>query len=144
MECHSANSGVSHPDLFQLGKFTLASGRSSFWKIDCDSLTADEIACLARLVLDRVPPFGRVVGVPRGGVRLAAALEAHCRDHCARVLLVDDVYMTGESMRNEREHICRNYRVRNEQVVGFVLFAREVVTDDWITPLFQITPATYG
>lgn len=128
-------------DLFRLGDFYLHSGQRSFFKIDCDALTSTELSCLARLVVDRVPPFGAVVSVPRGGDRLAAFLLPFCRSHCSRVLIVDDVYTTGESMRKAKSSQLRGSCT---EVVGVVLFARVPVTEDWITPLFQMTPATYG
>lgn len=55
--------------LFQRGDFTLASGARSFWKIECDNLSDEEVAILARLLAERIPTaFYDVVGVPRGGL----------------------------------------------------------------------------
>lgn len=136
-------SAVARPDLFSLGKFTLHSGQKSFFKIDCDALTAGEVACLARLILDRVPPFGAVVGVPSGGDRLAAALAMNCRDACPRVLIVDDVYTTGDSIVRQREQVIKDLRCHRSDIVGIVLFAREPIDASWVTAVFQLTPPSY-
>lgn len=134
----------SRSDLFQLGSFTLHSGQKSFFKIECDSLTAGEISCLARLMLDRVPPFGRVVGVPRGGVRFAAALQPYCRPDCPRVLIVDDIYTTGQSIQRQREKALKEFRCHGDDIVGIVFIAREEIPDSWVTALLQLTPAKHG
>jgi hypothetical protein len=37
-------------NLFQLGSFTLASGKSSYWKLECDALADDDIKTLAEMI----------------------------------------------------------------------------------------------
>lgn len=139
-----SDGAVTQKPLFQLGSFMLNSGAKSFWKIDADALTVEDIECLARLALDRVPPFGKVVGVPRGGLRLAAALEPYCRPHCTRVLIVDDVLTSGGSMRRKQGEVAREYRCTSDQIYGLVIFARAPIAQDWIRALFQLSSDTYS
>ena len=124
------------PELFCEGEFRLHSGGQSSWKIECDALSSAEVALLARLVAERAGPFGPVVGVPRGGVRLAHALRRYAAPGCATVLLVDDVATTGRSL------VEADARLRAEgvsEVRSFVLFARGDVPP-WVGRLFQVTP----
>lgn len=112
------------PNLFQLGKFILHSNATSAWKIDCDALTDADIAAVAAMFSEILPPFGSVEGVPRGGLRLAKALEPFVTT--GRVLIVDDVLTTGRSMEDQRA---------GRDAIGAVIFARNVCRP-WIVPLF--------
>jgi hypothetical protein len=114
-------------DLFQTGNFRLHSGEESLWKIECDSLSAQDVATLALMLGQVLPPFGSVIGVPRGGLRLAEALGRHCR--YGPLLIVDDVLTTGRSM--------EGYHQRQPDSIGAVLFARGKCPE-WITPLFKM------
>lgn len=117
--------------LFQLGDFRLHSGATSGYKIECDALTAEDIETLAWLTAQRIGRFGRVEGVPRGGVRLAEALEQYSMLDDDPLLIVDDVWTTGGSMEAHRN---------GREAIGAVIFARNPVAD-WVTPLFVMTPA---
>ncbi len=64
-------------NLFQRGAFVLSSGAKSTWKIECDALTPDDVETLAEMIRQIVVPFGSVEGVPRGGLRLAAAMKKY-------------------------------------------------------------------
>ncbi len=100
--------------LFQQGDFTLSSGARSPWKIECDALTQSDWATLAWMAQEQGPAFGRVVGVPRGGLPFAEALEPYTAD--GPTLVVDDVLTTGASiLRVMADH---------PDSVGLVAFAR--------------------
>lgn len=70
------------------GAFVGNSGAVLPWKIECDALTDATIAGFAAAIAQTVR-FGEVEGVPRGGLRLAKALEAYATD--GPLLIVDDV-----------------------------------------------------
>lgn len=121
-------------NLFQLGSFRLHSGKESSFKIDCDALSNSDLHTIVHLLLPLLPKFTEVVGIPRGGIRLANLLKQHCIAPNAYVrayrLIVDDVYTTGMSMEeavNNSPHACW----------GAVIFARKKVPA-WITPLFTL------
>ena len=61
--------------LFSLSPFTSSAGVTLPFKIECDALTDDDIETLAEMIRQMVGPFSSVEGVPRGGLRLAAALH---------------------------------------------------------------------
>jgi len=112
--------------LFQRGRFQLHSGDVAYWKIDCDALTDGDIDTLASLAFDVLPSFGLVEGVPNGGLRLAASLQAYSRKGVDKLLIVDDVLTTGASMEEQRA---------GRDAIGLVIFARGPAPG-WVTPLF--------
>lgn len=122
--------------LFQRGRFELHSGEVSFFKIDCDALSDEDINTLAMMLAQRLPPFGTVEGVPTGGKRIADALRVYARPGPQRrgsfgakeLLIVDDVWTTGGSM--------EAYRAGRD-ALGAVIFARRQPAD-WVTPLFTL------
>ena len=122
--------------LFQQGNFELHSGEQSTWKIDCDALTDEDLGTLARIISDylalsaQYSEFGKVVGIPRGGLRLAQALEAYITPGCPLTLIVDDVLTTGQSMEAVRMFIGR------EECLGVVLFARNPCPP-WVRAVFK-------
>lgn len=83
--------------MFDYGKFKSASGINLDWKIECDDLSDADIATVAHLISSKVE-FYDVVGVPRGGIRLANALQPYRSQTTDRLLVVDDVWTTGHSM----------------------------------------------
>lgn len=120
-------------NLFTLGDFTMHSGNVGHWKIECDALTDADIECLAFMLAERVGPFSRVEGIPRGGLRIAAAMERYASPYEAfgTPLVVDDVLSTGASFFDwELEHPGVEAR-------GAVLFARGPCPG-WVTPLFSM------
>jgi orotate phosphoribosyltransferase-like protein len=127
--------------LFELKDFRSHSGFSLSFKIECDALGDEDLATLARIIVVHMMTkkdmrFGRVVGIPKGGLRLAAELEKYVTaDRSGPVLIVDDVLTTGESMENTRRQIWADFP--GSEVVGVVLFAR-VRCPDWVTPVFQL------
>lgn len=118
-------------NLFVSGDFKLHSGSRSKWKIDCDALTDEDWETLAQMIVERVPPFGFVEGVPSGGLKLAQVLRKYQSDGSRKCLIVDDVLTTGTSMETWR--IGRD----ENEVVGAVVFARGLCPE-WIVPLFQM------
>ena len=113
--------------LFESGEFVLHSGERSNFRIECDALTDADLTTLAQMLVARLPAFGAVEGVPRGGLRLAAALVPFVTR--GPLLIVDDVYTTGTSVRAHRG---------DREAIGAVLFSRNPVTEDWIYPLFTL------
>lgn len=122
-------------DLFQRGRFTLSSGAASAWKIECDSLTEGDVDALGKMISEVVPSFGAAVGVPRGGVRIAAAVEKYATPGEPTVLVVDDVLTTGGSIQRFREQLTG-------PVVGAVVFARGPCPA-WVIPLFSLPPGLW-
>jgi hypothetical protein len=84
--------------LFRRGQFTGAAGLPLAWKIECDALSPADWECIAYVGSQMLRPFGRVVGVPRGGLALAAAMRAYVTPGFRTPLVVDDVWTTGKSM----------------------------------------------
>lgn len=120
--------GVS---LFRTGSFSLASGESSRWKIDCDALTDDDWKALAVMAVEMLAPFQSVYGVPSGGCPFELALakyETGRRDD--PVLIVDDVWTTGGSWRRFRDQYLPG------AVHGCVVFARRPIDQPGVKALF--------
>jgi orotate phosphoribosyltransferase len=117
--------------LFNTGTFKLHSGMISSLKIDCDALTDEDLATLARLIAAKYR-FGRIIGIPTGGTRLAEALQPY-EDNLYNpyILIVDDVLTTGASMEETREQYPHPF------VSGVVIFSRGECPN-WITPIFQM------
>lgn len=126
-------------NLFQLGDFTLNSGAPSKWKLECDALTGEDVSALAEMIRQMVGPFGSVEGVPRGGLRLATALQPFTGLDGPH-LIVDDVLTTGnsvETLRNERIEGRGYENVGQRKIIGAVVFARGQCPG-WIKALFQM------
>jgi orotate phosphoribosyltransferase len=120
--------------LFEYGDFTLASGRTSHFKIECDHLSDSDWWALAQIIIRKGVEFRDVVGVPRGGLKLAHYLRrfALLGDHTLPLLIVDDVFTTGKSMEREKE----KYSLEFPNIVGIVVFARGECPG-WIKPIFR-------
>jgi orotate phosphoribosyltransferase len=116
--------------LFCLGKFKLNSGLGSPWKIDCDHLTDSDISTGAHMISALIGDFGRVEGIPSGGLRLARAMEKYAKKESNLLLIVDDVFTTGGSMERHRG---------GRPAKGAVIFSRGACPA-WVQPLFQINP----
>jgi hypothetical protein len=84
--------------LFRMGEFTSAAGLPLAWKIECDALDAQDWECIANVGSRMLLPFGRVLGVPRGGLALAEAMRPYVTPGSLVPLVVDDVWTTGTSM----------------------------------------------
>lgn len=119
--------------LFQKVNLVLNSGKSSDFKIECDYLTTEDIECFAYLISKKYK-FGKVVGVPRGGVRIEDALQQYSTNDNDTLLIVDDVLTTGGSMERYKK-MYEDWGYSN--IVGVVLFARGECPN-WIKPIFQM------
>jgi hypothetical protein len=121
--------------LLQEGSFTLASGKHSEFKIECDVLTEEDFSTAAYLLVQQLPIFDQVYWVPTGGERVAEPLYKFSNfDHSdAKILIVDDVWTTGGSV---NRYIDDNDFDR-DKVICAVLFARGD-TPDWVYPLFTM------
>lgn len=134
------------PHLFTDGKFTSHAGLELFWKINCDALTDEDLQCLAAQAVEPLMNFKRVIGVgdreQSGGHRFATFLTPYCKPDGWDILLVDDVWTTGSSMRAAREKLIVSTTVRKVErkaleIHGLVIFARAPV-DWWVTPMFTL------
>ncbi len=87
-------------NLFQDGDFTSHAGLPLNWKLECDAITDDEWRCLAKMIMDyQTEPFYEAVGIPRGGNKLAVALNQYASGNPKDFTLIcDDVFTTGTSM----------------------------------------------
>jgi orotate phosphoribosyltransferase len=101
--------------LFRRGEFTGAAGQVLPFKIECDSLTYTDWECIAYVGAQMLRPFGRVIGVPRGGLPLASAMAPYVTPGSLTPLVVDDVWTTGKS-------VCAS--APDCPWIGFVAFAR--------------------
>jgi hypothetical protein len=82
--------------------FISHSGIPLTFKIECDTLTDDEIELFAEIIDENVK-FKEVYGIPRGGERLAKALEKYKDKESQTLLIVDDVITSGKSLQEARE-----------------------------------------
>lgn len=114
-------------DLLRLGNLTLHSGERTWWLLDCDAFSEEDMDMLAFQIAERVSPFGLVEGVPQGGLCLAHALTPYITQ--GPVLIVDDVLTTGASMEQQRG---------GRLALGAVLFARGPCPD-WVMALLTVT-----
>lgn len=129
-------------DLFQLGLFTLNSGLSSPWKIECDVLSGGDIDTLCALIRLLVGPYSGVVGVPKGGLPYARRLAANSLpDEAGKhpCLIVDDVLTTGASMETMRENLIKTMGWPVDRFVGVVVFARGPCPP-WVKAVLQTPP----
>jgi hypothetical protein len=126
--------------LFEAGGFKAHSGKILPFKIECDALSDAEIHLLANLVLGLRPGarYSRIIGVPRGGLRLAESLrlKAGVPDPMAPNLIVDDVLTTGRSMDETAKAECCG------AAMGAVLFARGPCPF-WVKPVFSLNEALH-
>lgn len=129
------------PDLFQIGDFTLASGAKSRWKIECDALSPHDWAGLAAMAMQFLPAFGRVAGVPRGGLPFADALRRHATPGSPLVLVAEDVCTTGGSISRYAQIVLNETPgLVAGRILGVCVFARDRYPH-WVTPLFRMPGA---
>jgi orotate phosphoribosyltransferase len=124
-------------NLFQTGDFTLASGRKSSWKIECDALTPADWAGLAAMAAQVLPPFREVFGVPRGGVPFGLALDHYVDPKAKLILIAEDVCTTGGSITRYRDSAINAWGGGPEHFIGVCAFARGPCPP-WVTPLLVL------
>ena len=128
---------VNSANLFTSGDFISHAGLPLKWKIECDAIRPEEWETLAQMIMEyETMPFREVSGIPTGGMALASALDKY-KSHNADdfVLVVDDVWTTGMSM---KDHIKENYpSYLKAQVKKWVVFARRP-PDDGTKALFTM------
>ncbi|HXJ66869.1 MAG TPA: hypothetical protein VNN79_24190 [Actinomycetota bacterium] len=119
--------------LFIPGSFLSHSGLTLPFKIECDALSDDDLATLAKMAGARIA-FQSVIGVPRGGLRFAAALEPYAVPYAPALprLIVDDVLTTGTSITNLWRDLGRGLNVK-----GLVIFARGPCPF-WVEAMFTL------
>ena len=115
--------------LLQFGSFKSHSGLTLPFKIECDAFTPDDWATLAQIANQRLY-WGEVEGVPEGGLAFAEALRRYSQPD-GRLMIVDDVFTTGQSMEEHRA---------GRDAFGLVVFARNLVPL-WIEPMFELGPS---
>ena len=116
-------------NLFIREDFISHAGLPLTWKVECDALTDNDYEALAKIFSEKLT-FRDVKGIPRGGIPLEKALKPYCtNDETEPLLIADDVYTTGTSMRE----------VYEEGAIGIVVFARNEITDDWIKAIWQLS-----
>lgn len=122
-------------NLFEEKEFIMHSGEKSFFKIECDALTDNDINTLALLIKEKYK-FRRVYGVRTGGLRLEEALRPYC-NNTGPLLIVDDVLTTGKSMDEARFRFLSTDKLKPTDVLGVVIFARGKCPP-WVHPIFQL------
>jgi orotate phosphoribosyltransferase len=126
----------------QLYDFVMHSGQPSYFKIECDCLDTKDIETIAKLIVNQVlvlEPFGMVYGIPIGGLRIANALDKYCTHDSNKLLIVDDVLTTGNSMTEAKQKWLKK-GIEDKNIMGAVIFARGKIKpkENWVKPLFQL------
>ena len=128
---------VTSANLFTSGDFISHAGLPLKWKIECDAIRPEEWETLAQMIMEyETMPFREVSGIPTGGMALASALDKYKSPNADDfVLVVDDVWTTGMSM---KDHIKENYpSYLKAQIKKWVVFARRP-PDDGTKALFTM------
>jgi len=105
--------------LFHGKPFVSSAGIPLPFKIECDHLKDTDLETLAAYAAKKLPDFGTVTGVPRGGDRLAHFFRKYEKPYSTRLLIVDDVWTTGKNMLYYSSRI-----VVGDDWIGCVLFER--------------------
>ncbi len=120
--------------MFNRKVFQSHADKTLTWKIECDDLTDQDLETFTYIIHSAFK-FHRVIGIPNGGLRLAAKLRRHESPKARTLLIVDDVFTTGKSMNAARAELVRD-GADTRTIRGLVLFARQE-WPDWIIPVFS-------
>ena len=119
--------------LFNYGEFVLHSGKTTKFLIDSERLSSDDLEALAQVALPHLAAYRRVIGIPPGGLRLAAFLEKWTSPD-GQTLLVYDVWTTGQQMLGEADRL---WHEGERHCLGLVIVARSP-TPWWVQPIFEM------
>lgn len=122
---------INGQTLIQYGEFRSHSGVLLPYKIDCDALSDGTLEGIAQVIASKFR-FGEVIGIPRGGLRLATALADHSIPGYPPIV-VDDVMTTGGSMEETRAKLPEP-----EKVNGIVIFNRSPSPPSWVWSNFTV------
>lgn len=112
-------------DLFQKGDFTSHAGLPLKWKIECDAISDKEWETLAFIISEMSMPFSKVMGIPRGGVKLANALNKYVQP-TGLPMVVDDVYTTGTSFKDFVHKEFPGTWIGSSTIQKWCIFARRM------------------
>ncbi len=124
--------------LFQKGMFSLFSGRSAEWKVDCSALSEEDWECVANLILERCPNFSFVECATDRSSVLRDLLSTHATS--GDILLVDDV-LDIELMQMKRLWYRTRMDYHNTEILGYVVFAC-LPCPTWVRALWQLDVRT--
>lgn len=122
------------PPIFELKRSTLHSGLVSDWRINFEQFPENSVRTFASMIAQRAGPFGRVEGVPTGGLLLAELLRPFLCSDSDNLLIADDVLTTGDSITRHRN---------GRDAVGWVVFDRSagfpgVKRPGWVNSLWRL------
>lgn len=124
-------------NLFMKGDFTLRSGRKSTYKIECDVLTVADWEGIAAAIMEEklLPNFSVVLGVPRGGLPLADALNQYATSESTLpIIIAEDIVTTCGSMERFRSSIMDQCFGR--EIIG-VCFVARGPCPSWVHPYLR-------
>lgn len=123
--------------MFKWKPFKSHAGKPLSWKIECDTLTQEDIDCLANII-SMTHSYKNVDHPPTKSANLINLVSKLALYKTANgnydYLIVDDVFTTGKSMEDIYIHLKENH---GKSIIGIVLFARSECPH-WITPVFQL------
>lgn len=114
--------------MFNWGDFKSNSGQTLPFKINCDDLTDSDLDCIAMIITARVK-VKHAIGVPKGGLRFAKALNKYSSKD-GFLVIADDVITTGQSMNRMRA-------LNPDYMLGIVIFSRGDCPN-WVKSIFEI------
>lgn len=99
------------------------SGHLLPYTIGTDALSHASWTCIAEIACEQMPPFGRVIKTSPNSEGLVRAFTGLRTLRCKQVLLVDDQWVTGKTMRAAAMAYVRQNPSCYDWI-GFVAFSR--------------------